>query len=83
MSVTKQPAKYQDRYESLGWWQKLCYWQNPHLWIMAWKSEEMEDLTQALRMAVEWNAEYKKINNLVGDPYWVEVAEKALRSASK
>jgi hypothetical protein len=33
---------------------------------------------EALREALRWNEEYKRINHLSGNPYWVHMAQLAL-----
>ena len=39
------------------------------------------ELFAALEWAILWNAEYKQLNNLSGDPEWVRLAEAAIRKA--
>jgi hypothetical protein len=46
---------------------------------MQFNPDTHAELLMALRSAVAWNSEYKQINNLSGDPYWVAMAERVIK----
>jgi len=43
---------------------------------------ERAKLRRSLQDAVDWNDEYKRLNNLVGDPYWVPQAREILKETN-
>ena len=61
---------------------KLETWPKPHCITFATIEDrkKVEQILNALIEALAWEEEYRTINNLVGSPYWVELAKAALNS---
>jgi len=57
-------------------------WPEPHCITFASIEDRKkgEQIINALIEALAWEEEYRTINNLVGLPYWVDLAKSALNS---